>query len=140
MGESSKDRIPESKRKVSWRLCWAFSKAQEMELKVLCLEKLAEEAQLSRGYLSRSFPLVADRSFEDYRRDRRIAEGKKLLLETPMTLEQIAFFLGFARSEGFSNMLEDTTGFKPNAYRDYFWQHGKPPPDRGGAKKPNKKQ
>ena len=138
MGEPSEDRVPESKRKVSWRLHWAFSKAQETELKDLCLGKLAEEALLSRGYISRSFPLVAGRSFKDYRRDRRIAEAMELLLETPMTLKQIAFFLGYSRVEDFTIMFEEATGYEPKAYRDYFSTYGKAPPVKCRLTKPLK--
>jgi AraC-like DNA-binding protein len=120
MGVVSRKDIPRAQKKISWRLRWAFSRAEEMELKYLCLERLSTEAGLSKGYLSRNFPYVAGRSFKAYRRNRRIAEALRLLTETPMTLEQIAFLLGYAHLEDFTILFEKATGYKPNAYRDNF--------------------
>lgn len=109
-----------------------------MELRDLCLEKLSAEAGLSKCYLSRNFPLIAGYSFEEYRKNRRITETKRLLTETPMFLEQIAFALGFARLEDFTIFGEETTGYKPKAFRDYYVANGRFPPDKGGATKPLK--
>ena len=107
-----------------------------MKLRDLTLEKLAAESDLSKCYLSRSFSLLAGCSFEAYRKNRRIAEGKRLLLETPLPLEQIAFFLGFSRLEEFTEMFEKATGYKPNAYRECAPGPGVQLPDRAGTTTP----
>lgn len=105
-----------------------------MELKDLRLERLSAEAGLSRGYLSRNFPHLAGRSFKAYRRNRRIAEALRLLTETPMTLEQIAFLLGYAHLEDFTILFEKATGYKPNSYRDHFGRTGTSLPIRRSVK------
>ena len=127
MGQVSRTGTYKGPKRISWRLRWAYSKAEKMALKDLCLEKLASESGLSRGYLSRNFPSLAGHSFKDYRRKRRIAEARKLLIETPMNLEQIAFLLGYAHLEDFTILFEKATGFKPNAYRQHYVRTGPPP-------------
>jgi AraC-like DNA-binding protein len=129
-GQITRMGFHKSSNKISWRLLWAYSRAEKMELRDLCLEKLAAESGLSRGYLSRNFPGLAGQSFKDYRRKRRIAAARKLLIETPMTLEQIAFQLGYAHLEDFTILFEKSTGYKPNAYRQHYVRTGTPPPLR----------
>lgn len=122
-------------REASWRLRRAFTLAEAMSLKELCLERLAEASGLSLGHISRMFHLVAGCSFEDYCHHRRFGEAKRLLVETALAVKEVADQVGCCDVDRFAQKFERETGFKPSSYRDYYWRYGRTPSGRAKKKR-----
>lgn len=83
----------------------------------LNLDLLAEEAHVSKFYLSHSFKREYGISPINYMISRRIAESRHLLVETDMSLSQIARILGFSSASYFSQTFRRAEGTSPQDYR-----------------------
>ncbi|MCD7765359.1 MAG: helix-turn-helix domain-containing protein [Lachnospiraceae bacterium] len=73
---------------------------------------------LSEDYLSRIFTAATGMSISSYVSSRRIARAQKYLLETGLTVSQVAMRVGFSNFSYFSKIFRDFTGKTPNEYRD----------------------
>ena len=84
------------------------------------VERVVEEAGMSRRMLERKFRAVLDRSpFEEIRRV-RIENLKTLLSQTDKTLETIAPECGFVNVARMGLTFREATGMTPGTYRKQF--------------------
>ena len=83
----------------------------------LTLEQLAEEAHITKYYLSHAFKREYGVSPINYMISRRIDESRYLLLETDLSLSQIAQLLGFSSLSYFSQVFRKSQGISPLEYR-----------------------
>lgn len=83
----------------------------------LNLDFLSQLAHLNKFYLVHSFKRAFGMTPINYLQFRRIAEGRRLLLETDMTISQIAQALGFASQSSFTQCFKKTVLLTPTGFR-----------------------
>ena len=100
------------------RQCAAIRRYIDLHFKEsLTLEQLAEEAHMSKFYLSHAFKQEYGVSPINYMITKRIEESKYLLAETDLSLSQIAQLLGFSSLSYFSQVFRRTQGISPMEFR-----------------------
>lgn len=81
------------------------------------IAELTELLGVSQPYLFRIFKAVTGKSPKQYLGDYRLLQAKKLLLETDMTVGEIAASVGYADSLAFSKFFSGRQGCSPKHYR-----------------------
>ena len=82
------------------------------------LSDLAEHFFLSKEHLSRLFKKETGENLFSYIMELKLTEAKKLLKTTDMTLDDIAFHLGFSNGNYFSKVFKKNCGISPSEYRN----------------------
>ena len=100
------------------RQCAAVRRYIDLHFKEpLTLDQLAEEAHMNKYYLSHSFKREYGVSPINYLISRRINESKYLLVETDLSMSQIAQLLSFSSLSYFSQSFRKTQGVSPMEFR-----------------------
>lgn len=100
------------------RQCAAVRHYIDMHFKEsLTLEQLADDAHMSKYYLSHAFKREYGISPINYMISRRIDESKYLLAETDLSMSQIAQLLGFSSLSYFSQVFRRSQNISPKEYR-----------------------
>lgn len=86
-------------------------------LSPLSLTDLAEHFYLSKEHLSRLFKKETGQNLFSYIMSRKLNEAKHLLETTNMTLDDIAFHLGFSNGNYFSKVFKKNCDLSPSEYR-----------------------
>lgn len=89
----------------------------------LTLDLLAAEANVNKFYLSHAFKQAYGVSPINYMIACRIREGKRLLMDTDLSLSQISIILGFSSASYFSQSFRKAEGTSPLEYRKANQQH-----------------
>ncbi len=83
----------------------------------ISLEKISEQYFLSTYYFSRTFKEITGFHFIEYMNNVRIKEAKKLLINTNLTVNEIATFVGFKSSTHFGRVFKQIEGVSPSLYK-----------------------
>ena len=83
----------------------------------ITLEKLEKELNLSRYYICHVFKDKTGFTVIEYMLNRKIAEAKRLLLNTNRTITEIAHYLSFCDAPYFSRTFKKIVGLSPQSYR-----------------------
>lgn len=83
----------------------------------ITLEELASTFYLSKEHLSRLFKKETGKNLFSYIMDMKLTEARHLLNETSMTVEEIAFHLGFNNGNYFSKVFKKNVGMSPRDFR-----------------------
>ena len=83
----------------------------------LSLDLLAAQVHLTPRYLSRVFKQETGVNFTAYVNEQRVLAGEKLLRETDMTVQQIAFETGYRTPAYFISQFSNRFGVTPHLYR-----------------------
>jgi len=83
----------------------------------LNLEEIARAAFVSRAHLARLFPENCDMTVWQYVTQRRLEEAKSLLLETDISIFNIARLIGFPHASYFSTRFSQLYGCTPTEFR-----------------------
>lgn len=83
----------------------------------LGLQSLSEWVGLSPSYLSQLFKTETGLGVSSYITKQRIEYAKELLQTTQLKVEEIAFQLGYTRSNYFGMVFKKETGMTPGSYR-----------------------
>lgn len=83
----------------------------------LSLKTLAQIAGLSISHFARAFKKTEGMTPHAYVLERRLAHARKLLLETKLSLSEIAFAVGFADQSHFARRFRRQIGVAPNEFR-----------------------
>ncbi|WP_181592978.1 helix-turn-helix domain-containing protein [Paenibacillus sp. YN15] len=87
------------------------------------LTSMADDLGMNGKYLSAFYKKYSGRNLSDYLASVRVQQAKKLLRETPLTIEQIAHRVGYANDAGLIRVFRKLEGVTPGKYRD---QIGRP--------------
>lgn len=79
--------------------------------------EIARHSGMSYGYFSRCFHDIIGISFSDYCISVRIRQAKQLLTNTSLTIQQIAFEIGYNDEKYFSRLFKKNTGLSPSDFR-----------------------
>ncbi len=83
----------------------------------ISLETISARYYLSTYYFSRTFKEVTGFHFVDYLNNVRIKEAKKLLLNSSLSVNEIASAVGFNSNTHFGRVFKQITGCSPSAYK-----------------------
>jgi two-component system response regulator YesN len=83
----------------------------------LCLEDVAHHIDRNPAYVSHLISHKQGISFRQLLTDIRLREAKRLLTETNMSVQEIAYKTGFNNSNYFSRMFKEKTGISPRTFR-----------------------
>lgn len=101
------------------RQCAAVKRYIDLHFKeALTLDQLAEEVHMNKYHLSHSFKREYGVSPINYLISRRIEESKYLLIETDLSMSQIAQLLGFSSLSYFSQVFRKSQGSSPMEFRN----------------------
>jgi len=84
----------------------------------ISLKKLANEVNLSEGYISDCFKKHMGITIMKYAKKIRIDRGKVLLVTTNNSILEIALILGFHDQSHFHKVFKSFTGLSPSEYRN----------------------
>jgi AraC-like DNA-binding protein len=83
----------------------------------LNLKNVADMSALSKFYFTRFFKKYAGQTFHSYLVSIRVAHAEEMLLESNMTIMDIAIRCGFGSKETFNRLFKLHTGIPPSLYR-----------------------
>ena len=83
----------------------------------LTVEEICEQVPLSRFYFCRLFRKNTGMSPVEYITQRRVSTAKKMILNTDMSISEIAEHVGFGSFSNFSNRFRQTEGVSPREFR-----------------------
>lgn len=81
------------------------------------VEKLGEEAGLSRAHLNRKMKELFGMSPSEFLRNARMKQACELLKNEDLDIAQVAFRVGFCTQAHFANSFKRFTGLSPSDYR-----------------------
>jgi two-component system response regulator YesN len=84
----------------------------------LCLQNIADQAGLSRTYVSFLFKSATGQSINEYITRMRIDKAKELLREGKMRTHEVAAHVGYPDATYFSALFKRHVGSTPTEYRD----------------------
>jgi AraC-like DNA-binding protein len=84
----------------------------------LDVEKLAREAHMSAGHLSRQFKMAYGESPYSYLMTRRIERAMALLRGGELSVTEVCFAVGCSSLGTFSTRFTELVGMPPSAYRE----------------------
>lgn len=80
-------------------------------------EDICKQFYCSRSFMSTQFNKATGKSIREYINELRIADAKRLLKETALTVSEIAFLIGYDSSNYFSEIFKKHVGLSPLKYR-----------------------
>ena len=86
--------------------------------KEIRLSELAELMNVSPGYFSNLFKQVFHISPKQYILQKRLNEGQRLLLESELSIKEIAYAVGFENENYFSEFFTAKVGVPPRSFRN----------------------
>ena len=90
----------------------------------LSLKTLAENQNISPGYLSTVFRRDTGKTLSEYIRDKRIRHAEHLLATTHLQVQTVAQHCGIMDVQYFSKIFKKHTGKTPKAYRESLKRSG----------------
>ncbi|MBS4219078.1 helix-turn-helix domain-containing protein [Bacillus sp. FJAT-49711] len=83
----------------------------------LSIDQLADQVQLTPGYLGKMFKTHCDMSFNDYLKNIRLEKARNLLLETNQAANVISEKIGIPNTTYFYTLFKKKFGLSPAKYR-----------------------
>lgn len=85
--------------------------------KTVTLEELSEKFYLSKPYLSKYIKEKSGMTFGEYVKKIRMAKAQALLKSGNMTIEKIAYAVGYQNVEHFNRLFKESYNLTPSQYR-----------------------
>lgn len=86
----------------------------------ITLEEVAEEVEISPGYLSTMFKKELGINFSDYIIELRVEMAKNILKNTNLSIAEITEEVGYTDCRYFSKLFNKIVGIKPSKYRKLY--------------------
>lgn len=97
-----------------------FNNEELMRSGLPSVQFVADELNLSPNYLSTLLKVLTGKSTQHHIHEKLIEKAKEKLSTTDLTVNEIAFELGFERSQSFSKLFKTKTNLSPLAFRKSF--------------------
>jgi AraC-like DNA-binding protein len=94
-----------------------FASNERLSEGIPTLKKCGNALNMSGSYLSDLLRIETGKSAIDHIHSYLIQNAKTLLLNSEITINEVAFELGFTYPQHFSKLFKSKTGFSPTAYR-----------------------
>lgn len=79
--------------------------------------ELCQEIGYSRAYIGKEFKTRTGTSVFEYVTNFRITRAKRLLIDTQLSVSDVAFHVGYTDSNYFTNVFKSRVGISPRTYR-----------------------
>lgn len=86
----------------------------------LSLTECADILGVHQTYIWKVLKMERDRSFSDYVEEYKLKEAKRLLLESDMTVAEIAEQLNYTNAQNFIRFFSKSTGVTPGKFRKLY--------------------
>jgi AraC-like DNA-binding protein len=86
---------------------------QHFEKDLPSIEMIAKGAALSESTLKRHFKLMFGKSIYEYYLEKKMEYAKRLLLERPLTVKEVAYRLGYEKTSNFIHMFKKFHTYSP---------------------------
>jgi AraC-like DNA-binding protein len=86
---------------------------QHLEKDLPSIETIARNAALSESTLKRHFKLMFGKSIYEYYLEKKMEYAKRLLLEKPLTVKEVAYRLGYEKTSNFIHMFKKFHTYSP---------------------------
>jgi AraC-like DNA-binding protein len=86
---------------------------QHFEKDLPSIEMIAKGAALSESTLKRHFKLMFGKSIYEYYLEKKMEYAKRLLLEKPLTVKEVAYRLGYEKTSNFIHMFKKFHSYSP---------------------------
>nr|WP_197081085.1 AraC family transcriptional regulator [Paenibacillus sp. VKM B-2647] len=83
-------------------------------------EQLVKETGISAKQLNRMFKKEMGTTIYNYVLTKKMESAKLMLIDTPLTVNEISEQLGYSDAHYFSNLFNKKTGMRPTAFRSHF--------------------
>lgn len=102
-------------------LLTAYFKSDDLATKgIPTVQFIAEQLHISANYLSRLLQLLTGQSTKQFIHDKLIDLAKEKLSTTDLSVNEIAYVLGFEHAQSFSKLFKSKIGVSPLAFRTSF--------------------
>lgn len=86
----------------------------------ILLSECADELGLNQNYIWKVLKMERGRSFTEYAEKYKIEEAKKMLLETNLSVQEMAAKLDYANAQNFIRFFSKATGITPGKFRKMY--------------------
>nr|WP_295078688.1 DNA-binding response regulator [uncultured Roseateles sp.] len=93
--------------------------------------EIARQVGLHEKRLLALFREHLGQTISGFIRDERVSTGQRLLADTAMSVQEIAFTVGFGNPGNFATSFRERTGMSPQAYRQALREQGAPAEAQG---------
>ncbi|MFC3560745.1 helix-turn-helix domain-containing protein [Pedobacter jamesrossensis] len=97
-----------------------YDKERGLQSGLLTVEYLAEQMNLSPNYLSDAMRSLTGQSTQQHIQEILIERAKEYLSSTTLSVSEIAYHLGYQRTQSFNKLFKNKTEMSPLAYRQSF--------------------
>jgi AraC-like DNA-binding protein len=97
-----------------------FSNENLSENGIPSVQFIADSLHISANYLSRLLQLLTGQSTKQFVHDKLIDLAKEKLSTTDMSVNEIAYSLGFEHPQSFSKLFKSKTALSPLKFRQSF--------------------
>lgn len=97
-----------------------FKQEQAIEKGLPSVQFIADQLHLSPNYLSNLLKQLTGKSTQEHIHEKLIEKAKEKLSTTSLTVNEIAYELGFERPESFSRLFKNKTKLSPLKFRASF--------------------
>jgi AraC family transcriptional activator of pobA len=97
-----------------------FKNERMLEKGIPTVQHIADELHLSPNYLSDMLRVQTGQTTQQHIQDRVIEKAKELLSTTPMSVSEIAYYLGFEHPQSFHRLFKNRTSVSPLEFRASF--------------------
>ncbi|RZJ91652.1 MAG: AraC family transcriptional regulator [Chryseobacterium sp.] len=97
-----------------------FSDTIALDKRIPTVQSLAEQLNISPSYLSDMLRSLTGQSTLQHIQNKLIEKGKEKLMNTELTISEIAYGLGFEHSQSFSRLFKTKTNLSPLEFRTSF--------------------
>lgn len=97
-----------------------LDKERGLQSGLLTVEYLAEQLNLSPNYLSDAMRSLTGESTQQHIQKKLIEKAKEYLALTKLSVSEIAYHLGYQRTQSFNKLFKIKTKISPLAYRQSF--------------------
>lgn len=89
----------------------------------ITVQDIADHLHFSRAYLSKCFKKATGETVQQFIQHEKIAEAKRLLRSTSMSVVEVGNRLGFCSQSYFTAVFRQICGETPSEYRNLVWQN-----------------
>jgi len=97
-----------------------FQSSELAEKGIPSVQAVAQQLNVSAGYLSRMLQMLTGQSTKQFIHDKLIETSKEKLSTTDLSISEIAYSLGFEHPQSFTKLFRNKTNLSPMAFRKSF--------------------
>ncbi len=114
------DKLSEKMQDDSYNVMESIDKLMDKTKGNILLSECADELGVHQTYIWKILKMEKGKSFTEYAEKYKIEEAKKLLLQTNMSVQEIAASLDYANAQNFIRFFSKVTGVTPGKFRKLY--------------------